>query len=170
MSFSDIVSTKLCFQGTAAQSAGPFVEPCGSGPGMGGNVGRYVRLTLPGNDRVLNIMELQVLSKVADKMYNGYNQNYKSTCHCDPEKHGSVSSSCTQHWRHHHVKIKHVTGHLERFSLHPKYAWKHLPGQQFRCKVIGTDAKKGKFQGKCMCCECDGTTPLTKARAALGEP
>ena len=47
----------LCHQGTAAASAGPFVEPC-----VGFAQGRYVRLLLPGTARTLNIRELEVFT------------------------------------------------------------------------------------------------------------
>ena len=142
-----------CFMGTAANAPGPFVEPC-----KAGMVGRYVRLLLPGNDRMLQIMEMEVLAKSKKTLYNTRSalsrDSFVSNCKCDMSKHNAKSTTCIQHKRKNTVHITHKTAHFDETA----YAWKHLPGQQFRCGIVNPDATTHK--GECRCCECNHGKPL----------
>jgi hypothetical protein len=57
LSDSSTTPATKCFDGTAGNSAGPFKEEC-----IG--TGRYVRIVLPGNSRMLNLAEVKVFTTI----------------------------------------------------------------------------------------------------------
>jgi hypothetical protein len=64
LSDSSTTPATKCFDGTAGNSAGPFKEECIA-------TGRYVRIVLPGNSRILNLAEVKVFR---------YDENFMHVC------------------------------------------------------------------------------------------